>query len=271
VRNIKLTLQYDGTNFSGFELQRGKRTIRGEIEKALSKLFKTKIKIISASRTDAGVHALSQVVNFRLKHPIETSRLVAALNSCLPEEIRAVGAEEKEQDKDKDQGFNSRYSAKNKEYEYLIFNGGNLLPFYRKFVWHVKPKLDLASMRKAAKILEGKHDFSSFCASGSDDKNFVRNLYKISIRKRKIKIWDNSEISVVSFKLKGNGFLYKMVRNMVGTLVEVGLGKINLTDVRRILRGRDRRLAGRTAPAHGLCLVKINFDDIICWKKEDIL
>jgi tRNA pseudouridine38-40 synthase len=252
VRNIKLTLAYDGTNFCGFELQPNKRSIRGEIEKALFKLFKKRIKIINASRTDAGVHALSQVINFQLKNSVPTSRITAALNSCLPEEIRAIKVQERAP------GFHARYSPKTKEYEYLIFNGKNLSPFYRNFVWQVKPKLDLAAVRKASKILQGKHDFSSFCASGSDDKNFVREV-KILIRKRKIRIWDGSELSVVSCKFKASGFLYKMVRNMVGTLAEVGLGKRSLVDVKKILRGRDRRLAGRTAPAHGLCLINVNY------------
>ncbi|MEE8638273.1 MAG: tRNA pseudouridine synthase A, partial [Candidatus Margulisiibacteriota bacterium] len=170
MRNIKLTLAYDGTNFCGFELQPGKRSIRREIEKALFKIFKTRVKIINASRTDARVHALCQVINFRIKSSIPTSRIAAALNSCLPEEIRVIKAREQAR------GFHARYSPKTKVYEYLIYNGEILPPFYRKLVWHVKPKLDLAAMRKAAKVLQGKHDFSSFCASGSDDKNFVKTL-----------------------------------------------------------------------------------------------
>ena len=253
MRNIKLTLAYDGTNFCGFELQPGKRSIRREIEKALFKVFKTRVKIINASRTDARVHSLSQVINFSLKHSISTARISAALNSCLPKEIRVTKAQEQAQ------GFHARYFPKTKEYEYLIYNGKILPPFYRKLIWHVKPKLNLAAMHKATKILQGKHDFSSFCASGSDDKNFVRTMYKISIRKRRINLWDGCELSVVSCKFKGNGFLYKMVRNMVGTLVEVGLSKRNLSDVRRILHAKDRKKAGRTAPAHGLCLIKVNY------------
>jgi len=253
VRNIKLTLQYNGTGFSGLELQPSKITIRGEMEKALRKLFKTQIKIISASRTDSGVHALSQVVCFRLDNKIPEIKLSAALNSCLPVEIRILKAEEVADD------FHARYDAKSKEYEYLIFNGEIMPPFLNDLAWQVKYKLDLAVMRKAAKILKGKHDFKSFCAARSDDKDFVRTMYTISIRKRKIKIWNGAEMSVISCRVKGDGFLYKMVRNMVGTLVEVGLGRINLKDVRKILRGKDRKLAGRTAPAHGLCLVRVNY------------
>lgn len=253
MRNIKLTLQYDGTDFSGLELQPGEKTIRGELEKALHKLFKTHIKIISASRTDSGVHALHQVVCFRLGNKIPTSKITAALNSCLPDGIKIIKAEEV------NDAFHARYGAKSKEYEYLIFNGDILPPVLNSLAWQVKYKLDLAAMRKAAKILKGKHDFKSFCASRSDDKDFVRTMYAISIRKRKIKIWNGEEIPVIACRVRGNGFLYKMVRNMVGTLVEVGLGRINLKDVRKILRGKDRKLAGRTAPAHGLCLVRVNY------------
>jgi tRNA pseudouridine38-40 synthase len=253
VRNIKLTLQYDGTDFCGLELQPGKRSIRGEIEKALSKLFKAKVKVISSSRTDSGVHALQNVVNFKFKNSIPVSRIPSAMNSILPEDIRILKAEAKAKD------FNSRYAAKSKEYEYLIYNGKILSPAHRKFVWHVKPKLDLTAMRKAAKILVGKYDFSSFCASRSDDKDFVKKIYKLSIHKRKISIWGGEKLEVISFQIKGNGFLYKMVRNMVGTLVEVGLGKRSVSDIRKILSAKNRKLAGRTAPAQGLCLLKVNY------------
>jgi tRNA pseudouridine38-40 synthase len=253
VRNIKLTLQYDGTNFCGFELQPGKRSIRAEIEKALFKLFKILPKIINASRTDAGVHALCQVVNFPLKHSIPTARIAPALNSCLPKEIRVVKAEVKTKD------FHARYSPKTKEYEYLIYNGDPMPVHLRKSAWQVKPKLDLKAMRKAAKCLVGRHDFSSFCASGGDDKNFVRIIHSFVISHSSLVIWKGVKYRVIRVRVAGSGFLYKMVRNMVGTLVEVGLGKIKLTDVKKILHAKDRRLAGRTAPAQGLCLINVNY------------
>jgi tRNA pseudouridine38-40 synthase len=251
-RNIKLTLQYDGSEFSGYELQPGQRTVRGELENALRQLFKTRIKTISASRTDSGVHACAQVVAFELKSSIPVSKVIKAVNSCLPDGLIVVKAEEK------GRKFHARYAPKTKEYEYLIYNGELLPPFYRKRVWQVKPKLNLVSMRKAARVLSGRHDFSSFCASGSDDKDFVRQI-AISIRKRKIMLWEGSQLPVISFKVKGNGFLYKMVRNLVGTLVEVGLGRKKLAQVKQILKARDRKQAGRTAPGHGLCLVKVNY------------
>jgi len=253
MRNIKLTLQYDGANFCGLELQPGKRSVRGEIEKALAKLFKSKIKILSASRTDSGVHALENVANFQAKSSIPASRIPSALNSILPDDIRIVKAEAKPKD------FNARYAARSKEYEYLVFNERILDPTIRGIVWHVRPELDLSAMKKAAKILVGKHDFSSFCAARSDDKDFVKKITKLEIRNKKLKIWAGSKIQIISIKIIANGFLYKMVRNIVGTLVEVGLGRRKPSDVRDILNAKDRKLAGRTAPAHGLCLIKVNY------------
>ena len=253
MRNIKLILQYDGARFNGFELQPGKRTIRGEIEKALFELFKTRIKIISASRTDAGVHACQQVISFNLINSIPVKKIIAALNSVLPKDIRALKAQAVKK------SFNARYAAKSKEYEYLIYNGQILPPFLLKLAWQVKPKLNIAAMKKAAKILQGKHDFSSFCAARSDDKNFARKIHKFVIRHSSFVIWNNTGFKLISIRIVGNGFLYKMVRNMVGTLVELGLGRITVAEVRRILLAKDRRKAGRTAPAQGLCLVKINY------------
>jgi tRNA pseudouridine38-40 synthase len=253
LRNIKLTLQYDGAGFYGYELQPGKRTIRGELEKALQKIYKRKISIIGSSRTDAGVHAFRNVINLKTDSSIPTAKLPLALNACLPADIRvlkAVAVGKK---------LNARFDAKSKEYEYLIFNGAILPPAIRNFVWQVKPKLDFSSMGKAAKYLVGKHDFSSFCASGGDDKDFVRIIHKLVISHSSLVIWDSQRIKVIRFKVKGNGFLYKMVRNMVGTLVEVGVGRIKPTEVKRILDARDRKLAGRTAPPQGLCLLRVNY------------
>ena len=164
--NIRLTLQYDGSGFSGYELQPGKRTIRAEIEAALQKLFQEKTKLISASRTDAGVHALGQVVNFSLQNDIQPDKIVPALNSVLPEDIRVITAEAVRPE------FNARFAAKKKEYEYLIFNGRECPPHLRGITWLVKPKLDLGAMRQAAKYLVGKQDFASFCAAHSDDTDF---------------------------------------------------------------------------------------------------
>jgi tRNA pseudouridine38-40 synthase len=204
--NIRLTLQYDGAGFSGYELQPGKRTVRAELEGALQKLFQEKTKLISASRTDAGVHALGQVVNFSLKNNIQPVKIVPAFNSVLPEDIRVITAESVSPK------FNARFGAKKKEYEYLIVNGRECPPHLRGLAWLIKPKLDLEAMKKAAKFLVGKQDFASFCAAHSDDTDFVRTLYKVEIKQRQICIWESCQLSVVSCKLIGNGFLYKMLR-----------------------------------------------------------
>lgn len=257
MRNIKLTLQCDGTDFAGYELQPMKRTIRGEIEKALLKVFKTRIKINSSSRTDAGVHALGNVVSFKTKIAIPVDKIPAALNSILPEDIRVVKAEAKAEARGK--GFNARFDAKSKEYQYLVFNGQVLPPHLRRITWQVKPELDLAAMKRAAKLLIGKHDFSSFCAAGGDDNDFVRTIYKLKVQKTKVKIWEGRAQEVIRFTVRGNGFLYKMVRNIVGTLVEVGLGRTSVKQFKNILEAKDRRLAGRTAPGQGLCLIAAHY------------
>jgi len=237
--NIKLILQYDGTNFSGLELQPDMRTIRGEIEKALFRLYKEKIKIISTSRTDSGVHAFENVVNFKIKSsPIPVLKITKALNSLLPKDLRVIKAKKVKED------YNCRYAAKKKTYEYLVYNGDVMPPVLLNLAWQVKPGLDISAMKKAAKYLVGKHDFSSFCAAGGDDSNFVRTLYSVSVKKKLVRIWDGSKLEVVSCKFSGNGFLYKMVRLMVGSLVEAGLHK------------KSRRCC---APSHGLCLLKVVF------------
>lgn len=251
MRNIKLTLEYDGSGFCGFELQPGQRTVRGELAKVLKTLYKRSIKFSSASRTDAGVHALGQVISFKAPLSVPLPKLPIALNSVLPEDIRIVKAVAA------GKRFNARFDAKAKTYEYLVYNGRIMLPHLRKVVWRVKPKLDLAAMRKAARFLVGKHDFSSFCAAGGDDKNFVRIIHSFVIRHSSFGIWSGQKTKVIRVIVKGNGFLYKMVRNMVGTLVEVGLERLKPDDVKRILGAKNRRLAGRTAPAHGLCLVRV--------------
>ena len=249
-----LTVAYDGSGFSGYELQPGKRTIRGELEQALKHIYKTPVKLYSSSRTDAGVHALGNVISFAAPAEIELSRLPAAINSLLPDDIRVMKAETV---KDK---FNARFDAKSKTYEYLIFNGRIMPPSIRKIAWQVKPKLELPAMKKAAKYFVGKHDFSSFCAAGSDDRDFVRKIQEVKIQKSKVKIWSGPatrDPRLVTLTITGNGFLYKMVRNLVGTLVEVGLGQREPGEIKEIMLAKDRKQAGKTAPAQGLCLIKV--------------
>jgi len=251
--NLKLTLQYDGAWFAGYELQPGRRTVRAELAAALMRLYKTPVKFYASSRTDAGVHALGNVISFDPPSAIELSHLPVAFNSILPGDIRVVKAEAVKAK------FNARFDAKGKTYEYLIFNGRIVPPAIRHVAWQVKPELDLAAMKKAAGSLVGRHDFSSFCAAGGADKDFVRTIHSFVIRNSSFVIWDSEKTKLIHLRITGNGFLYKMVRNMVGTLVAVGLGQREPGDVKKILLAKDRRQAGKTAPAHGLCLIKVTY------------
>jgi len=248
-----LTVQYDGSKFCGYELQPNGNTIRFELENALNSIFNGRIKIIATSRTDSGVHALMQVINFETTSQIPAKNITKALNSMLPEEIRIINSREAKNN------FNARFDVKQKTYEYLIYNEEVLPPFIKNYVWHVKPKIDLNKMKKASRYLEGSHDFESFCAAHGDDTDFVRTLSKIEIRYSIIEIWSGFKIPVIRCKITGDGFLYKMVRNIVGTLVDVGIGNIKFNDMKKILNAKDRKLAGRCAPAQGLCLIEVKY------------
>lgn len=246
MRNIKLTLEYDGTDFSGFQLQPKRVTIQETLEGALSKLFNKPMKIKSASgRTDAGVHAKCQVVNFEIDRTETLWQIQKGLNAHLPHSIAVKKAEEV------NSKFHARFSAKRKTYEYLVWNDPARSPFYEKYAVHVMSPLSLAKMRKAAKVFVGKHDFRSFCATGKpaeQKKDTVRHIYQFTVK---------MEGPLVKFQITGNGFLHYMVRNIVGMLIEVGRGKILPEEVSRILKSRDRRKAPATAPAKALTLMEV--------------
>lgn len=242
--NIKLILEYDGTNYHGWQIQPDVPTIQGEIERALKKVFKQKISTISAGRTDAGVHAKGQVVNFKSFVSFPSRQLVFALNSVLSRDIRVVKAQQVPDD------FHARYSACYKIYRYLIYNQSPLPPWYRNFTWLVGYPLNCDLMRKAADYLIGRHDFSSFQNQGSPSKNPIRNLEKIKIVRK---------ASFISILIKADGFLYKMARNITGTLVEIGKGKIPPYRIDDILKAKDRRKAGPTAPPQGLYLWRVGY------------
>ncbi len=250
---VKLSLAFDGSGFAGYELQPGKRTVRGELTKTLKALYGRPVKFYSSSRTDAGVHALGLVISYLPPFDIPTAKLPIAFNALLPDDLRVMKAETK------DKKFNARFDAKAKTYEYVIFSGQPLPPAVRNVAWQVKPKLDLAAMKKAARYFVGKHDFSSFCAAGGDDKDHVRTIHSFVIRNSQFVIWDRVDYRLLRLQVAGNGFLYKMVRNLVGTLVEVGLGRTKPEEVKAILAAKDRKKAGKTAPAQGLCLVSVKY------------
>jgi tRNA pseudouridine38-40 synthase len=243
MKNIKLVIAYDGTNYHGWQVQKDKRTIQGTIELQLKKITGENIRVIGSGRTDAGVHALNQVANFRTNSELTPLQIKKALNSLLPEDIYIKSAEYVPLE------FHARYMAKSKIYEYRILNRPEPDIFTRKYHWHVIPKLDIELMKKALSLLKGTHDFSSFMSAGSSVKNPVRTIFKIDLYK------DADDL--LRIVVEANGFLRHMVRNIVGTVVQLGYGKISLEEFKDIFAARDRTVAGKKAPARGLFLVKV--------------
>lgn len=245
MRNIKLTIEYDGKNFPGWQSQPGKISIQTEIENAIKNITGENVQIIASGRTDAGVHALGQVANFHTETNIPIKQIPYAINSKLTKSIVIKSAEEV------DDRFHSRYNCKQKTYRYIINNSEfpSALNRYREF--HMPYKLDIEKMKKAIKHFEGEHDFAGFKSSGgSEKKTTVRNLTKCEL------IEDGSRIII---ELTGNGFLYNMVRIISGTIVDIGLGKTNADEIDEIIASKDRTRAGKTLPPHGLYLVKVEY------------
>ncbi len=247
-RNIKLILEYDGTNYHGWQTQAGsgRPTIQETVEQALNTLTKEGCKILSSGRTDAGVHAFEHVANFHTRSSIPAEAWAPALNHLLPEDIRVLASEEAPM------GFHARYSALSKIYKYRILNRRSPSALYRNYAWHVNIRLNPRTMRQAAAHLTGKHDFSAFRGAGCGAKTPVRTLSRADVKKTGdfIELW-----------FEADSYLQYMVRNIAGTLVEVGLGKFTPNDVLRILKSRDRTKAGRTAPPQGLYLVRVSYPE----------
>ncbi len=243
MRNIKLTIQYNGQNYCGWQKQNDSLGIQGTIEKAIYDITKEKVKIIGSGRTDAGVHALGQVANFNTDCDIPIEKIPNALNSKLPKDISIIAAEEKDID------FHSRYCAKGKRYRYIIYNNSYRTPIYNNISYFVKYDLDIEKMKKEAKALVGTYDFKGFMSSGSSVKDTVRTIYDIQI-------FNQDDLTII--EVEGNGFLYNMVRILVGTLVDIGRGRIE-TDMLSIIKSKSRSMAGHTAPAHGLFLKKVDY------------
>ncbi|RJE48249.1 tRNA pseudouridine(38,39,40) synthase TruA [Dehalobacter sp. MCB1] len=247
MRNILLRLAYDGTNYHGFQRQPEEhgQTIQGELEKVWKKLFAEEIRITTAGRTDTGVHAAGQVVNFCSEARIPQEKIPKAINSILPYDIRILEARDMPED------FSARRSAKWKRYDYRIDNGRIPDVFRRLYALHEPVQLNVDAMQMAASQLEGKHDFSAFAAAGSSAKSFVRTLYHCKV------CWLDEQIVVTCI---GNGFLYNMVRIIAGTLLDVGKGRILPEEISDVIMSRDRTKAGETAPARGLTLTYVNYD-----------
>jgi|AntRauTorckE6833_2_1112554.scaffolds.fasta_scaffold00607_34 tRNA pseudouridine38-40 synthase len=241
----KITLAYDGTKYSGWQRQKNTSlTIQQILEEKLTKINKSYVLAISAGRTDAGVHAKEQIVHYELDVDIPEARMPFALNSLLPRDIICKDA------KIVDSEFHSRYDAQGKFYRYRLSNNKFPSVFTRNYVYNIRSKLDFEKIKEAAPLLVGTHDFASFQNSGSDIYDTVRTLKKIEINKV------NDEYR---FDIKGNGFLYNMVRIVMGTFIEIGQGKMKLESLSEILESKDRRKAGFTAPAKGLTLMKVYY------------
>ena len=244
MRNIKLTIEYDGKDFNGWQKQPTKLNIQGEIERAIETITGEEVDLTASGRTDAGVHAIAQVANFKTKSTLPVEKFAIAINSKLKKSIRIQKAEEV------DERFHSRYNCKQKTYRYVINNGEQGSAIYRNLEYFVPTKLNVNEMKKAVKYFEGEHDFKGFKASGTSSKSSVRTIYKTSIRE------DGDRIII---ELTGNGFLYNMVRIISGTLVDVGLGKIEAEEIPEIIDSKDRTRAGKTLPPYALYLVKVEY------------
>ena len=243
---FKLVIAYDGTAYEGWQVQKTGTGVQEMVEAALAKLFPSRPRVHSSSRTDTGVHALGMVAHFeipRAEFKMTTTRLALALNAWLPKDIRVLSAVRARGD------FHARFNATGKQYRYFVWNHPAMNPLLRHTAWHVPRPLDLKAMRAAAPIFVGKHDFKSFAGTrGYEMESTVRSLTRCEIRKSGPQL---------TFIIEGDGFLYKMCRGIVGTLVQAGLGKFPAGEIKTMLAKRDRRVAGMTAPAHGLVLWKV--------------
>lgn len=244
MRNIKLTVSYEGTAYNGFQRQMNGIGIQQVLEGKLAKLFGHELKMNGAGRTDTGVHAYGQVVSFKTNGTIPIDRIMMASLCLLPHDIVITKAEEVDED------FHAQYSAESKIYVYKIHSHNTPSPFLRHYAWHIRRKLNVAAMHQAAQMVVGTHDFSAFCAAGSAVRHPVRTIMEATCQ-------FNDDILELSFW--GTGFLYHMVRNLTGTLVDVGLGNRRPEDVKTILESRERKKAGITAPAHGLYLKEVKY------------
>jgi len=245
MRTIKLLIEYDGTNYIGWQVQAKGPTIQGMIEGKLKLLTGENVRLTGSGRTDAGVHAFEQVAHFRTTSHMDVRSIQKALNSLLPSDIAIKKVEES------GESFHSRKQAKSKIYEYQIINQPVRSVFHRGYAWHIPQRLDWEKVRQATKKLVGEHDFSSFRSTGTPTKTTVRKIFRAE--------WKRGKDGLVRFEIEGGGFLKQMVRAIVGTLVEVGKGKISPEGFQDILESRDRKKAGPTAPAHGLFLKEVKY------------
>ncbi|HQA08232.1 MAG TPA: tRNA pseudouridine(38-40) synthase TruA [Syntrophomonadaceae bacterium] len=244
MRRIKMIIEYDGTNYHGSQIQANGHTIQAEMQQCIERLTGEKTSILFAGRTDTGVHALGQVVAFDTEATIPPDRWQYALNSFLPDDIKVLHSTEVAA------SFHPRFDAVSKSYRYKIYRKNRGQTLWRNYAFLCTDKLNLEAMREAARCLEGSHDFRSFCASGSSVKNFERKVLSCRLEEAEPFLY---------LDITANGFLYNMVRIIMGTLLEVGRGNLAPGDIDRILAARDRSLAGPTAPPQGLYLMEVHY------------
>lgn len=247
MRTFKVTLSYDGTNYSGWQFQPGQLTLQDTFERTLAKITGQAIRIAASGRTDAGVHAAGQVVSFRSDTHHEPTVLLRALNAELPHDMAVSSVELVADD------FHATHSARAKLYRYTILDGPARDVFAGRYAWHYRSRLDAEAMHRAAQALVGRHDFASFETSGSPRETSVRTIFALTVERRP------AGIDRIEFEVSGDGFLYNMVRAIVGTLVDVGRGVRDEAWPGQVLRACDRGQAGQTAPAQGLCLVRVDY------------
>lgn len=259
MRNIKLQIEYDGANYCGWQIQ-GRRTsgvarrtsksIQETIEEALQKILQEKIRLIASGRTDAGVHAFAQVANFHTDSNIALGKMQSSLNGLLPDDIKINRIEEESL------GFHSRFCAKSKVYRYNILNSKYPSALLRNRVYFYPYSLNIKLMQQEARCLLGRRDFKAFCASGSGIKDTTRTIKRITVKKA---FYEQKDGNLIIIDIEADGFLYNMVRNIVGTLIEIGRGKFPKGSLKKILLSKNRKSAGPTVPARGLSLVKVKY------------
>ena len=251
-RNLKLTVAYDGSDYHGFQRQSNAISVQQVLEEKLSLLLQEDIRLAGAARTDAGVHAHGQVITLQTASRIPVDRIPPAAAGILPPDIAVTGAVEVPA------AFHARFSARGKIYQYRIYNSMLINPLLRNYAWQITRPLDVAAMNQALQSLVGEHDFSAFQAAGSSARNPVRTLFGSHCK---------CQGADIEFAFYGNGFLYHMVRNIVGTAVDVGSGKIDSDEFQHIFTGRNRKLAGATAPPQGLYLWKVLYGEDVTEEK----
>ncbi len=244
MNTVKLTIAYDGTDYRGWQVQANGKTIQGEIEKAIKKIFGKDHRLHASSRTDSGVHAAGQVAHFKTAHKIPEDKVPAALNSVLPKDIAIFEAEYV------DSEFHARFDTKSKQYSYRIFPSHNRNPLNQRYAWCLSYRLNLSLMKKEARVLIGKHDFKAFQASDKKERSSIRRIFQLDIIRQK---------TFIIINIEADGFLYNMVRNIVGTLVDIGRGYLPPGSMKKILNSWDRTQAGPTAPPEGLCLMEVKY------------